>query len=490
MKRKILHTLLVPLTALGLAAACSTETKPVISDTEKTATKMNAATSSNANNTSATANSATANEFAALDAELAAIVNDGDKPLASLSVLAVRQGKVVYQQQFGYRFIDQAQAQNNKRADASTLYRVASISKLVTTLGVMRLVEEGKLDLDRDIGEYLGYTFRNPHFPNDKITTRMLLSHTSSLRDDGGYYWESKFAIKDALLPGGSKYGAGAMWAKNAKPGAYFQYANLPWGVVATVMERITGERFDLLMRRLVFDPLGLAGGFNPAAFSNAELANTATLYRKRSEVLGVEVWKKDGPWVPQVDDYSAKPPVPRAGQDYAIGSNGTAFGPQGGARLSAQGLGTIMLMLMNKGVHDGKPFLKPQSVEAMFAQVWLHDEKSNNGSNGESGFGSHKKLMNSWGLGVQRFIDITGSGEGDRLVAAGGFKAVGHLGDAWGLTSAIVLDPVSKNGMVFLIGGPGFNPETNNGKYSSLYRHEEQILDALYRRAVTVAVK
>jgi CubicO group peptidase (beta-lactamase class C family) len=423
--------------------------------------------------------------FAALDSELAGIVNDPAKPLASLSVLAVQNGRVVYQQQFGYNFIDAADPQNNKRADAATMYRVASISKLVTAIGAMRLVEEGKLDLDRDISEYLGYPLRNPHFPNDAITTRMLLSHTSSLRDDGGYYWEAKHALKDALLPGGKFYGNGAMWAKNAKPGAFFQYANLPWGVLGSVMERVSGERFDLLMRRLLLDPMNIAGGFNPAAFSKAELANTATLYRKRTEVLGVEVWKKDGPWAPQVDDYSKTPPVPRAGADYVIGSNGTAFGPQGGVRLSASGLGTIMLMLMNGGVHDGKPILKPKSVEMMLAQVWLHDEKAGNGSNGESGFGSHKKLMNSWGLGVQRFLDITGKSEGDRLVEAGGFKAFGHLGDAWGLTSAIVFDPVSKNGMIYLIGGPGFNPETNAGKYSSLYRHEEQILDALYRHAV-----
>lgn len=439
---------------------------------------------------SATASPAAPSSFAALDSELASIVNNPDKPLASLSVLTVQNGRVVYQQQFGNKFIDAADAQNSKRADAATLYRVASISKLVTAIGAMRLVEDGKLDLDRDISEYLGYQLRNPNFPNDAITTRMLLSHTSSLRDDGGYYWESKHALKEALLPGGKFYGSGAMWAKNAKPGAFFQYANLPWGVLGSVMERVSGERFDLLMRRLVLDPMNIAGGFNPAAFSKAELANTATLYRKRTEVLGVEVWKKDGPWVPQVDDYSKVAPVPRAGADYVIGSNGTAFGPQGAVRLSASGLGTIMLMLMNKGVHDGKPILQPKSVEMMLSQVWLHDAKANNGANGESGFGGHKKLMNSWGLGVQRFIDITGPSEGDRLVEAGGFKAFGHLGDAWGLTSAVVFDPVSRNGMIYLIGGPGFNPETNAGKYSALYRHEEQILDALYRHAVAGKVK
>jgi CubicO group peptidase (beta-lactamase class C family) len=420
-----------------------------------------------------------------LDAELAGVVNDSAKPLASLSVLAVRAGAVVYARQFGNKFIDDATPKNNKPANAETLYRVASISKMITTLGVMKLVEEGKIDLDRDIIDYLGYKLRNPHFPDDAITVRMLLSHTSSLRDEGGYYWEAKNQIKDVLLPGGKLYDKGEMWGKQGKPGAYFQYANLPWGVLGTVMERATGERFDRLMARTIFTPMGIAGGFNPAEFSQETLANTATLYRKRTEVDGKEIWNTAGPWVPQVDDYSKLAPVPRAGPDYVIGSNGTAFGPQGGARLSAAGLGKIMLMLMNSGSHDGKQILQKKSVDMMLSRQWQYDAKTQNGASGEAGFDGQNKLFNAWGLGNQHFLDISGPNQGDRLVEGGGFNAVGHLGDAWGLTSAIVFDPVTKNGMIFLIGGPGFNPETNKGKYSAMYRHEEQILDALYRRAI-----
>jgi hypothetical protein len=92
---------------------------------------------------------------------------------------------------------------------------------------------------------------------------------------------------------------------------------------------------------------------------------------------------------------------------------------------------------------------------------------------------------MNAWGLGNQQFLDISGPGSGDRLVEGGGFKAVGHTGDAWGLTSALVFDRTKKIGIIFLAGGPGFNPETAPGKYSAHHRYEEQILTALYRHAV-----
>ena len=66
--------------------------------------------------------------------------------------------------------------------------RVASVSKLVVAVGVMQLVEAGKLDLDRDVSDYLGWSLRNPHFPDRPISLRMLLSHTSSVREHDDNY--------------------------------------------------------------------------------------------------------------------------------------------------------------------------------------------------------------------------------------------------------------------------------------------------------------
>jgi len=421
----------------------------------------------------------------ALDGEFDAIVNDAAHPLASLSVLAMKNGKVVYQGQFGSKSIDLADPAKSVKADHATMYRAASISKLITSLGVMKMVEQGKLDLDRDIGDYLGYPVRNPNFPKEAITLRMLMSHTSSLRDDGGYYWEAKLRVdlKDVLVPGGSRYGDGAMWAREGKPGVYFQYCNFAWGVIGTVMEKVGGERFDRLMRKLVLDPMRIHGGFNPADLPSADIANIATLYRKRvdenAKKSSKEIWNPAGPWVVQVDDYSKEPPAQRALPDYLPGTNGTLFGPQGNCRISAEGLGKIMLMLMNGGTLNGKRILKAQSVNTMLHEQWHRDDVA---GNARPASGAHQ--MNAWGLGNQHFVDTAG---GDRFIAGGGFRAVGHLGDAWGLTSAMVFDPKSKNGMVFLIGGPGFDPETYPGEYSSFYRHEEKILTALYRRAIKV---
>jgi CubicO group peptidase (beta-lactamase class C family) len=428
-----------------------------------------------------------------LDQALQNLQSNAKQPLASLAVLAIRDNKVVYQHAFGYRQLIKTDTDISSLANTDTRYRIASLSKHITALGALRLVELGKLELDRDISAYLGYTLRNPHFPDDAITARMLMNHTSSLRDEGGYFWEAKLALKEVLLPGGSLYGGkdgkGEMWSNKAKPGAYFSYANLPWGVLATVMERVSGERFDRLMTRLVFAPLNIEGGYHAADFSAAQLANLATLYRKRTEVNGKEVWNSAGPWVPQVDDYSKSKPVPRADASYAIGTNGTAFSPQGGARLSLHELGTVMLMLLNDGQHQGNTFLSKATIDEMLKVQWRSNEQQGDASNGDVNYEGGLGLFNAWGLGAQHFTDKSadksGKNSGDRLVARGGYQASGHLGEAYGLTAAFVFNREQKNGMIYLHSGPGFDPDTHPGKHSALYRHEEEILNALYDYAL-----
>ena len=404
-----------------------------------------------------------------LDHQLAAIVNDVEQPLASLSVLAIRGGRPVYQRQFGYRYLP-GQPEQRLPVTADTLFRIASVSKMMTTLGLMRLVEQNKLQLDQDVGIYLGFSLRNPHYPKQAITLRSLLSHTSSLRDAGGYFWGAERSLRDVFTAGGN-----TMWANNAAPGRYFSYANLNWGVIGTVMEQVTGERFDRLMRRLLLAPMGLRGGYNPAEFSRAELNDMATLYRKRPS--DSETWQPDGPWIAQADDVHVQAPVQPAGLDnYVIGSNATIFSPTGGLRISAADMGKLMQMLLAGGRYQGQQILQPASIALMFTRQW---QLAADGSNGDSDHG----LFRAWGMGNQQF---EADGEhGNGLVAGAAFSAVGHLGDAYGLRSGFVLDLANRNGMIYLIGGTGSDPEQQRGRQTALSRPEEAILDALYHGAI-----
>lgn len=437
----------------------------------------------------ATAQSAgmqSANFKPALDRELSALLNADKQPaIVNVSALAIRDGKVVYHNQFGRATINNAAPDQDRQITDRSLFRIASISKLVVVVGVMKLVEEGRLNLDDDINKHLGWSLRNPKFPNSPITLRQLLSHRSSLTDGPSlYWWDVGINLKDVLVPGGKLYKDGEYWEKDKAPGQWFNYVNLNFGVIATVMERATGERFDKLMDRLVLHPLQMRGGFNPADFSAADVADIATMYRKRRNEGDKEIWEPKGPWVVQADDFSkSKPEQPENITKYEIGSNGTVFGPQGRMRTSIESLGNMMFMLMNDGMHAGKQFIKPESIRAMATEQWRFTPNNPNGDTDGGG-------VSSWGVGIQRFMDISGKdakgvGTGDRLVEGGGFTAFGHTGDAYGLMGAFVFDPVNRNGMIVIVCGPSENPDGVPPQWSSMYRWQEIAITSVYQRAI-----
>lgn len=422
---------------------------------------------------------------AALTRQLEAIMHDPAMPLPGLSVVAIRAGEIVYSRQLGSKRLATGTAPA-RPMDADTMFRIASISKLVTAIGAMKLVEQGRLALDADVSGYLGYRLRNPHFPDRPITLRMLMTHTSSLRDEGGFKWDPAVDLREVLVPGGRRYGKGEAWSAKAAPGAFFEYVNFNSGIIATVMERAGGERFDRLMRKLVFDPMGLKAGFYLADFAPAGIDDVATLYRKR-EKDGEEKWDPNGPWIAQSDDFGAAPPAAPPGlEQYVTGTNGTLFGPQGSLRISAGELAAIMLMLMNEGRHGDRQILQPETVATMLSRQWTLGGKGANGSGDSDNF---RGLYHAWGLGNQHFLDVStvkeGRASGDRLVEGGGFKGVGHLGWSWGLNALFVFDPRTKDGMIYVSSGVGANPELQPGRFSSESRFQERITDALYRGAI-----
>ena len=166
-----------------------------------------------------------------------------------------------------------ADLQGARAVTADDPVRIASISKLVVAIGVMRLVEAGTLDLDADVSTMLGWRLRHPTHPDVPVTLRLLLSHRAGLTDAAGY-WQVPLDgdLRDLLADPRA-------WDDAHAPGDYFRYANLNFPLVASVMERATGERFDLLMRRLVFAPLGLAACYGWASCDDARVARAVILY-------------------------------------------------------------------------------------------------------------------------------------------------------------------------------------------------------------------
>ena len=418
---------------------------------------------------------------AVLDAGLDAIRTgaiEGAPELAGLQVVVLSGGAVAYEYAGGFARLA---AEGEVPLGPQHRVRVASISKLVAAIGLMRLVEDGRVDLDTDVSGYLGFVLRNPHFPDAPITLRMILSHTSSIRD-GAYYWLAEGeSFIDFFHPGRPHYEDAAHFASGAgrQPGAWFSYANLNFGLVAAVIERVSGQRFDRYMRQAVLEPLGLEASFNVCDLSAKRPDEVATLYRKRD---AAEVWQPGGAWVAQLDDVAfschyGRDPVTR-GQapgdilpGYVPGSNPTLFSPQGGLRASARDLSVIGRMLLAGGRWNGVQVLERDSVRALRTPQWRYDPQDVNGDTGEGpDSAADRPLFTGWGLSMQ-LIDPQAWG----LVDAPRPLA-GHLGDAYGLIGQFWLDFETGDGLFALVTGAGDDPDRHPGR-TPLYRPSEEIM-------------
>ena len=135
-----------------------------------------------------------------------------------------------------------------------TCFRIASITKWVTAIGLMTLYDQGKLDLDKDISTYLGFKVRNPAYPNVPITARMLLSHTSSLSAKASNYHPDWARI--------GKNGYNPIFDTKVKPGSKYVYADYNGALIGCLIEAISKQSVQTYLNRKVFKPLGITAAY------------------------------------------------------------------------------------------------------------------------------------------------------------------------------------------------------------------------------------
>jgi len=148
----------------------------------------------------------------------------------------------------------------------ATVFRTASVAKMVSALLVFRLQTLGKLSIQQDVSELLGYPVRNLFFASAPITLAMLLSHTSSIKDSTAYFesFQKQTPLRellndpDAFLP--------------AVPGTAFRYSNFAAGIVGCILEKRFGLSLEQLAQQELFKPLGVAATFD-ASTLDASLA-------------------------------------------------------------------------------------------------------------------------------------------------------------------------------------------------------------------------
>lgn len=347
-------------------------------------------------------------------------------------------------------FADNAAA---RAVTADDPVRVASVSKLVTALGVMRLVDAGKLELDRDVSDYLGYPLRNPSFPDKPITLRLLLSHQSSLLDAEDAY----------IIPFGDtvrrRLGEPYVWDSVHAPGSgWFHYTNLNFPVIASVLERVTGERFDRLMSRLVLKPLKLDACFNWSGCSPAGIRRAVVLYRATGEVAKDDL-RGQPPSCPVVTSKDAICELSL----YRPGDNGALFSPQGGLRISMRDLARIGQML----ARGGRGFLSRKAFAEMTRPQWSFD-----GTNGLGEDGTARGFFCAYGLAIH-LIGAGGPGCHDNLFGDGTLR-LGHSGDAYGLRSGLWFDPATGRGLAFFTSAVA--DDAPNGR-SAFSAEEERVV-------------
>lgn len=330
--------------------------------------------------------------------------------------------------------------------------RAASISKMALAFGLKTLIDAGKVDPDRDVSDYLGWRLRNPAFAERPITVRQLLSHTSSIRDPEEYWVDAPGVMRSLFDDPAAFAPVGAL--NDQGPGAWFHYANLNYGVLAGVIEGVTGERFDLFMQTALFAPLGIEAGYNWSGVPLEARRSGAALHQR-----------ENGLWRISVDDTAMRliEPAPlRAAPDldlgaylasYEPGSNPTLFSPQGGLRASVLDLGRLAMQLRRAG--------------DLTAEQWRYDPAAPNGETDDGYYAA-------FGMGVQI---VKGAGDFFRKRTI-----IGHPGEAYGLYSgAWVVEAEPGEGfpndltIAFAITGTGEAP--GKGAHPSFNVIEDQLM-------------
>jgi CubicO group peptidase (beta-lactamase class C family) len=258
--------------------------------------------------------------------------------IAGLGAAIILDGKIAWTK--GYGFADVARA---VPFTPETTMNIGSISKTVTGVAMMHLVEEGKLSLDADVDTWLPFDLDNPHFPGEPITLRQLATHTSTVSDHWPVYQKLYHFGGDApqplgeflrsyFVPGGEHYAESNF--VRAKPGTHQEYSNLGAALAGYIVERVAGERLDAYTRRRIFTPLGMrhSGWF----LADIDRAQHSTLY------------------------------VAQNGFTLPIPLYGHVTYPDGGVRTSVADLSRLFVALLGDGTYRGRRVLGAEALAEM----------------------------------------------------------------------------------------------------------------------------
>jgi CubicO group peptidase (beta-lactamase class C family) len=352
----------------------------------------------------------------------------------SLSACTIEDDQVTWSK--GYGLYD---LENKKSATENTIYNVAQITKTVTGTALMQLWEQGLFDLDEDVNNYLPFNLRNPHFPDDPITFRMLLSHSSSLKDDipinNAYgrsraYSYTNFSgdppfsffpypwIKDHITPSGNSYNP-EHWDNKHRPGGYSWYAHINYAIIAYLIENISGEKFINYCKNHIFNPLEM----NNTSFNISELDinNVAIPYYYHNDV---------GKYL-QINELSIDGEI-HPSKYWRILNY-----PAGGLYSTVMDLSHFLIAHVNEGIWNGVRILEKQTIEEM----------------------QTIQPPGNFNPMIQAYYGLSWLFKEDPLIF--NVTLMGHYGLSIGITGIMYHIPTDDTRVIFLANGDGFTGNT-----------------------------
>jgi CubicO group peptidase (beta-lactamase class C family) len=323
-------------------------------------------------------NARAASKFADLEAFIAKEATARHIP--GVAACIIKDGDIAWSHTYGF-----ADIERKVPMSLDALQNIGSISKTFTTTALMQLKEARRVDLDVDVATYLPFPIRNPKHPDDVITLRKLLTHVSSLRD--GIAYAKLYACGDPELsladwlkayytPGEKFYDA----AENFhpwKPGEKWDYCNLAFGVIAYVVERVSGEPFGDYCRRTIFAPLKMT--------ETSWYLRDIDLKRHLTPYTWVEGGKPRGPdWggLPQGVIREGGPTFAQKlddGYQPNCAYNHPNF-PDGFLHSSTNALSRYLRAYLAGGAFQGGRILKPETVEEMLTVQMTSPKGRNQG--------------------------------------------------------------------------------------------------------------
>ncbi|MDD3741638.1 MAG: serine hydrolase, partial [Bacteroidales bacterium] len=285
-----------------------------------------------------------------LDNHMISLMNQYN--ISGVSAAIVKEGKIVWKSSYGL-----ADRENLLPTNDSTSFLLYSITKTFTGIGLMQLYEDGEFLLDDAINDYLPFEVVHPDYPADVITFRMLMTHTSGIKDNFTVInslltynvdtdLELVAVLEDYLVEGGEYYGENTSFT-NSRPGTYFSYSNVGAALGGFLIQCISGQDYRSYIEENIFVPCGMTNSF--FRISECDEENIAMEYSYSES------------------DYEAS------------GIKCNPFYPAGFLRSDINDMSKYLKMLLNNGTYEETQIIDSDILNIMMTE-YNHDIAPNSG--------------------------------------------------------------------------------------------------------------